>query len=115
MLFLASRLLLTISTDISKRVRRVEARARGAMNGTSAFSSSAGLCWFKMTVKLWKNFQCLQCRIIMTKEITQSSNLFFLQKIFLSGVIDATVRFKFEGSNGKLFLGCFLEHKLSTR
>lgn len=52
--------------------------ARG--NGTSAFSSSTGLCWFKMTVKLWKNFQCLQCWVIVTEEITQSSNLFFLLK-----------------------------------
>lgn len=42
-------------------------------------------------------------------------NPFFLQKLFLSGVIDATVRIKLEGSNWKLFLGCFLEHKLSTK
>lgn len=83
--------------------------------GTSVFSSSTDLCWFKMAVKLWKTFHCLQCRIIMAKEIRQSSNFFFHQKLFCSGVIDATVRIKLEGSNWKLFLGCFLEHKLSTR
>lgn len=60
-----------------------------------------------MTVKLWK------CRIIMTKEITQSSNL-LIQKVFLSGVIDATGRVKLESSNWELFLGCFLEPRLSS-
>lgn len=51
-------------------------------SGTSAFNSSTGLCCFKMTVKLWKNFQCLQWRIIITKKITQSSNLFFFKNFF---------------------------------
>lgn len=51
-------------------------------SGTSAFNTSTGLCCFKMTVKLWKNFQCLQWRIIITKKITQSPNLFFFKNFF---------------------------------
>lgn len=69
----------------------------------SAAAAALFLCWFKITMKLWKNFQCLQCRIITSKEITQSPNPFLLQKFFLSGVTDATVRVKLKGSDWKSF------------
>lgn len=91
MLFLAFRLLLAesgprASREQQHRDQQWDKEGGGQSlrgNETFAFSSSAGLCWFKMTVKLWKNLKYRQCWIIVMKEIMHSSILFIIFFCFL--------------------------------